>query len=185
MRRPLLIVLTLATGILAFAATSFAVGQDPEPRLRANLPAAALPAFALDEREAIKINNLLGESGLRAGVTRDSYKQVRVLANTAAGPLYLIPGADGACMALGEGAGCSDPGAANTPLTAVATLDPSSERIVGGGVADASVDRVEVVAVGYGVRAVVPVIQGAFSIDLAVPGFRPGKDVKFIAHLKG
>jgi hypothetical protein len=182
MRKTLIIGTALATGVLAFTATSLAVGQDPEPRLRANLPAAALPAIALGESDAIKINNLLGELGSRAGITRGSYTQVRVLANTAAGPLYLIPGADGACLALGEGAGCGDPGAANTPLNAVATLDPSSERIVGGGVTDASVDRVEVVVMGYGVRAVVPVVHGAFSIDLAVPGFRPGKGVKFIAH---
>lgn len=182
MHRAVIIGITLATGVLAFAATSFAVDQDPEPRLRANLPAAGLPAFALDESEAIKINNLLGEFGSSAGVTRDSYKQVRVLADTSVGPLYLIPGADSACLALAEGAGCGDPGAANSPLHAVATLDPSSQRLVGGGVADASVDRVEVVVVGYGVRAVVAVIQGAFSIDIAVPGFRPGRGVKFIAH---
>jgi hypothetical protein len=182
MRTAVIISITLATGVLAFAATSWAVGQDPEPRLRANLPAAALPAIALDESEAIKINNLLGELGPRAGITLDSYERVRLLANTAVGPLYLIPGTRGACMSLADGAGCGDPGGRNSRANAVVTLDSSGERLVGGGIADASVDRIEVVVVGHGVRTFVPVAGGVFLIDLTVPGFQPGKGIKFIAH---
>lgn len=174
--------LTLATALLAFAATSLAVGQDSEPGLRVDLPAAALPAFALDESEAVRINNGLGHVRSRVGITPESYKQVRLITTTAVGPMYLIPGTRGVCMSLGGGGGCGDPGGSGSRITALVVLDSSGGRLVGGGIAAASVDRVEVEVVGHGVRKLVPVTHGVFSIDIAVPGFQPGKGIKFIAH---
>jgi hypothetical protein len=182
MRKTLIIGTALATGVLAFTATSLAVGQDSEPRLRANLPAAELPAFALDESEAVRINNALGHVRSRVGITPDSYKEVRLITTTAVGPMYLIPGTRGVCVSLGGGAGCGDPGGSGSRINALVTLDPSGGRLVGGGIADASVDRVEVEVVGHGVRKFVPVTRGVFSIDIPVPGFQPGKGIKFIDH---
>jgi hypothetical protein len=182
MRRALIIGLTLATGILAFAATSLAVDQDPEPRLRANLPAAALPVVSLNEQEAVRINNALGTVSSRVGITPDSYKEVRLVTTTAVGPMYLIPGTRGVCLYFDDGASCGDPGGSGGRINALATMDSSGDRIVGGGVADASVDRVEVDVVGHGVRQFVPVRRGVFSIDISVPGFEPGKGINFIAR---
>jgi hypothetical protein len=181
-RRVLIAGACLATGVLAFTATSFAVGQDPQPQLRANLPAAALPVVPLDEHEAVRISNALGTVSSRVGITTDSYRQIRLVTATAAGPMYVIPGTSGLCLYLEDGGGCGDPGGSGEPINALATLDSSGDRIVGGGIADASVDRVEVDVVGYGVREFVPVRRGVFSIDITVPGFEPGKGIKFIAR---
>jgi hypothetical protein len=167
---------------LAFAATSFAVGRDPEPRLRANLPAAALPPIVLDQSDAVAINNIVGKIGSIAGITPESYRQVRLLTTTAAGPLYLIPGSRGTCISLAYAAVCGDPGGPKSRLNAIVTLDSFGDRLIGGGVADDSVDRVEVVVRGHEMRKVVPVTGGVFSIDVSVPGFEPGKGVEFIAH---
>lgn len=181
MRKAVIIGTTLATGLLTFAATSVAVGRDPEPRLRANLPAAALQATALDETVAIEINNVIAESGSRAGITPASYREVRLLVNTRVGPLYLIPGTTGTCMFLDSTSVCGDPGGSSR-FNALVTLDRSGEALVGGGVADSSVKRIEIIVLGHGVRTSVPVIDGVFSIELAVPDFKPGQGIKFIAH---
>jgi hypothetical protein len=181
LRKPVVVCLTVFSAFLAFAATSMALGGNAEPRLRSNLPAAALPKQSLSASEAVQINNVLGEASARAGITRDSYDAVRVLTTTAVGPLYLIPGTNGTCMFLDSTSVCGDPGGSSR-FNALVTLDRSGETLVGGGLADSSVKHIEVIVLGHGVRTSVPVIGGIFAIELAVPDFKPGKGIKFIAH---
>jgi hypothetical protein len=181
-RKTAIVVSVLCTTVFAYAATAFALETSPEPRIRSNLPVAALPATALGRDEALRVNNLLGELGPATGVTHQSYEQARRLSETAVGPLYLIPGTRGVCMTLAEGAGCGDPGAADRRVYAVVTLDSSGERLVGGGVAEASVRRVEMRVESSRIHALIPVSRGVFSIDVAVPGFKPDKGVTFVGR---
>jgi hypothetical protein len=178
-RRALMIGATVAIGVLAFAATSFALGGDPQPRFRDNLPAAQLPAAALDATEAARISNLADAGTSVAGLTAESYSQARLISQTAAGPLHVIPGTRGACLSLGTAVGCGDPGAPGTPFNALATVDRDSQTLVGGGVADASVRSVEVLVDGQS-RGTFAVTRGVFSF--AVPAFPSGSKVNFVAH---
>lgn len=180
-RKTLLCAAAAATAFVAFAATSLAVNGDAQPRLRANLPAASLPAVALAREDAIAVNNIVGPISDTAGITPESYSHLRLLSQTSVGPLYLIPGTHGTCLSLRYGAACGDPGG-DARINAIAQLDRPMQRLVGGGVADDSVRSVAVIVVGLGIRETVPVERGAFSFAVSVPGFVPGKGVEFIAH---
>lgn len=124
-------------GLMAFAATSYALGQETGPRVRPNLPIAQLPATALPEATATAINNLIGAELLaRTGITADSYATVRRLADTGAGPLYFIPGSNGGCVVLADkAASCGDPGRSGQPLLSLAFRDSERRWFVGGGIA--------------------------------------------------
>lgn len=179
LRTTIAIASMIVTAFLTFVVAAPALSGDDTPRFRDNLPARELAPISLSENEAVRVNNILGLLGEDVGITPSSYDQVRVLAETAVGPLYLIPGANGACLFLVSRSACGDPGAMDAPVNAIVTLDSGGQTLVGGGVADESIQRVEVVAGGR-YHGVFPVRNGRFSITLDVPGFQPGDGMQIL-----
>lgn len=180
-RKPRLLLAGLVTSVMAFALTSAAVGSAEQPQLRANLPVANLPTSALSEREQIMANNLGAGHGARFGITADSYREARQLAETTLGNLYVIPGARGACLMLGESVACGDPGGPGEPgaedesISALFGLDSSGRFLVGGGVA---VDTVRMVTITQGgaIVASMPVVDGVFTLlERDRASFVPGR----------
>jgi hypothetical protein len=156
---------TLATTAATFAISSHALGSGPPPNLRSNLPATQLPTTALAEEESIAVNDLIGpEAAAQFGITSDSYRQARLLSNTAAGQLYLIPGSSGACLAMPAAVSCGDPGADGQPILAL--MKDSSGDFVGGGIADDSTKNVTITSPN-GPPASIDVDRGVFLVTSA------------------
>jgi len=124
-----LIVVTLGT----FVAGSYATSSSA-PDLPSWLPAAALPTVAMSSDQQLAISNLLpANDAAQYGVSSDSFANVRLLANTEVGPLYVIPGSSGICLTLASSISCS---ASPSPRDGVpvALLIPSDAgTAVGGG----------------------------------------------------
>jgi hypothetical protein len=121
-------------GAVVIVGVTRAVPQraDLSPRL------AVAPAKPISTDVQVALQNLIGPEAAREfGISDQSYADARVLAQTAAGPLYVIPGMNGICVALIQShlpaAACGDLSARN-PIIAVLVPDPSDTVLVGGGV---------------------------------------------------
>jgi hypothetical protein len=187
MSRKLLLTLLLpvvVTLTASFGIASFAFGSSDPPRLRSDLPVAALPAFALDEAESVRINNLIAAPGVeRFGITAASYTQVRRLADTRIGTFYLIPGSRGACVVIPDAAACGDPGAPGQPMIALAGATPEGDAVVGAGIATAATKRVVLQRRGGSPMASLPVVRGVFVLTERA-GVKPEllRGLRFVAH---
>lgn len=134
-----------AISALAFTATSFAVRAGSGPALPPDVPAANLPTVALTDAQKVAISDeIQAPVATRFGIGADSFNAARLVASTSLGPLYLIPGSSGACLALANAVSCGDPGATGVPLLALAVSDGSSGFWVGGGIATAATAAVTV-----------------------------------------
>jgi hypothetical protein len=140
-----LALLTLAS---SFAVASYAIGPASEgpPKLRPNLPAAALPTISLDEATSVKLNNLIGAEGaVRFGITPDSYASARRLAVTSVGTFYLVPGSRGVCIVTFSATACGDPGGPGKPSSlALWQLNESMDAVVGEGIATGSTEQITI-----------------------------------------
>jgi hypothetical protein len=167
----------LATAIGSFAATSWALGSNSPPQLRANLPARDLPTSSLGSAEATTINNLIGEVGVSAyGITADSYARVRVLKRTSLGTMYLISGSRGACLVLNSASSCGDPGASGQPMLALVRYDALRDELVGGGIVTDTAHTVTLDVAGK--KIATSVNQGIFSVAAHLQ-LRPGVGIRF------
>jgi hypothetical protein len=150
----------LATGLVA---ASYALSQDRGPDLRANLPARLLPTVTLAPgAEAALAESIGDEARAAVGIVHESFANVRLLAVTPAGPLYLIPGTSGACLVLQRSASCGDPGAPEQPLLALIYSPDPTQPTVGGGI---TVDTVQAVSVeSAGLTKNLGLVQGVFVV---------------------
>lgn len=146
-RKLLLGVAAVILAAASFGVTSYALGSAQKVGLRSSLPARGLPLTSPSERTKVAINNLVGAASTRFGITSDSFEQTRQLAITSAGPLYLVPGSRGACLALGSAVSCGDPGSASEPVLALFTTSGSGV-LVGGGVVSSDVRSVTLATPG-------------------------------------
>jgi hypothetical protein len=169
--------LSLATlsAVAAFLVTaSFAAPGAPDARH--DLPVAALATEQLPAGQRLLAANLLGEElGARAGITADSYERARRLATTSRGELYFLPGHTGACLLLGDGITCGDPGSPDGSLLALLRADPSGKSLVGGGVVGPNISRVTITHPASGTVSI-PVANGVFLVG-EEHGLRPTRDV--------
>jgi hypothetical protein len=167
----------LVAAACAFGVTSYALGSGQGPQLRANLPARQLPVVSLPASLRVAINNAIGRFGVdRYGITPDSYAQVRRVAGTSAGVLYLIPGSNGACLVLGTAAAsCGDPGASGEPMLALLVQAPSIDVLVGGGITSDSIRQVR----QKGASRSFDVVNGTFVVSEAA-GLKPSHDLELI-----
>jgi hypothetical protein len=134
MRKLFLSLSLVATGVATFAIMSHASSRPPD--LPGAWPAHALPTSSLPDSTRLVVQNLIGSQGAADyGITSDSYSSVRILAHTAAGAIYIVPGTNGACMVLLPVVGCGHPGSDTTNLSVFAP-DPSRRYYVGGGIFD-------------------------------------------------
>jgi hypothetical protein len=140
MRRVLFGISVVAVSAVAFVGTSEArqsnaAGSPPD------LP-NSLPRVQLDPSTELSLSNLIDqETATRFGITADSFKNARLLARLSAGPLYVIPGANGNCVAFVSAASCGMLHSEDTTV-AVFSSDPSGAFLVGGGILDSSTRRV-------------------------------------------
>jgi len=123
--------------IAAFVGTSRIAAQPPNPDLPSSLPASSLPKVKLPRNDLIAINNLIPKDyAANAGVTLRSLANMRLLRETAAGPLYVIPGANGTvCLALVNSITCNDKPSDKRVLITAFTSDAKGNAIGGGLVA--------------------------------------------------
>lgn len=138
----------LLAAVGAFVGASRAVGLG-NPDLPPGLPAGALPKANLSDSARLDLQNLLGSTAEAYGISGGSYENVRVLAQTAAGPLYVVPGRAGLCLALVQStlpaASCGLPSRSD-PVVAIFAPDGSAASLVGGGLTIAGVKGVSVKA---------------------------------------
>jgi hypothetical protein len=161
-RRLLTLGLALVVGVLAFTGTSFALGRGgDQPRPREALPAAALPASVLSASEQIAVKNSLGWAEDQFGINDASLSDVRQVARTEAGPIYLVFGSRGACLYLSGTSACGDPGAPDEPLLALGTAH--NGVAIGAGIASESVRRVSLSVPGRQSISL-PLVNGTFVI---------------------
>jgi hypothetical protein len=137
---------TLMAGLAAFIGTSYA--QDSEPELPTWLPAASSPAVSLSAERQVAINNLIADdAAAQFGISAESFSRVRLLAQSEKGPVYVIPGTRGACLALETAAACSD--LRNRGGVLLALLVPNENgQLVGAGLVDSGASTVEVSRAG-------------------------------------
>lgn len=184
-RRVLLAVVASGAVTLAasFGVASHAFGSSEPPRLRPELPAAALPAFSLDEATSVTINNLIGAPAIsRFGITEASYDQVRRLGVTSVGPFYLIPGSNGACLATTSAVACGDPGAAGEPMLALAEAMRPADPLVGVGITTPVIRHVVLERADGSSVTSLPVVAGIFRLDERVGASSdPAHGLRFVA----
>lgn len=147
MWRKLVITLSVVlTGVGAFVGASRAVRLENSD-LPPGLPASVLPKAKLSDSTRLDLQNLLGSTAEAYGISTGSYENVRVLAQTAAGPLYVVPGQNGFCLALVQStlpaASCGFPNRDN-PVVAIFAPDSSASSLVGGGLTIAGIGGVSV-----------------------------------------
>jgi hypothetical protein len=148
-----------------FCAVAYATAAQPGANLPSSLPAAALPIASIGHDAAIALNNLIPVAAAeKYGITEDSYNHVRILQNTEVGPLYVIPGANGVCLALTNTSGCSDYGAGGPVLVALALPGTSGAYDVGGGLTTGAVRSVGARR-GDGALGTTKLVTGGFVLD--------------------
>jgi hypothetical protein len=175
LRNLLLVCSAAATAVVAFAGVSLAQDRTGTSGL-ASFPAAELPSVALPEPARLAAQNLIGGSAERLGITAASFENAKVLTETTLGPIYVVFGEKGVCLALVPREGVAPDrevpagtacGANGDPRDAVAVFlrDPSSGFMVGGGLVSAATATVEL---DTGGRKVTPTrVPGGFAISAA------------------
>jgi hypothetical protein len=163
MRRKLLVLLSvLAVAVVTFVGVSRALA--PAPALPHGYSVRDLPTVSLPSATQLKIGGLISsDAAARFGITSDSYRQARQLAVTTAGPLYVIPGTQGLCVAVRSAVSCGQPSAAE-PVVAVLVTAPSSEFMVGGGVVPDGTSQV-LVKSQTGSALPVQIVDGGFVVS--------------------
>jgi hypothetical protein len=173
-------ILALAFSAGSYALRSSAPPQPGQPGLRANLPAAQLPAVEVPAATRSAIQEIISSSAAdRFGITPASYAQARRIANTDVGTLFLIPGSRGACLFLTYAVSCGDPGAAGQPLLALLVKPLTSNSMVGGGITSGA--AAEVIVKTTGGRSVrLDSRDGTFDVTQA-SGFSADDKLSFVA----
>jgi len=172
-RKKWLVLSSTLVAIGGFIGASQAGSRAPD--LSSNLPAKGLPTVALAHQTQVAINNLIdAETAARFGIIQDSFAKARRLAQTDAGPLYVLPGTHGACLVLLPSVACAPVGSSN-PVVALFVPSPSSEYLVGGGLLTG---RAGSVAVNRENGSVTPahLVTGGFTISQA-DGIKPSERV--------
>jgi hypothetical protein len=132
----------------AFVTASWAMSASStsRPDLPPWLTATALPTVAVPDAAQVAINNLIStDDASRYGITAESFSNARVLTQTDLGPLYVIPGTSGLCLAVSTPVvTCTDDLSRSGPAV-IALLAPNSEgTLVGGGLVAAAGNRISV-----------------------------------------
>lgn len=146
-KKSLGLMLALMLGALALSATAYALQKKPSsqadhPELQTNLPAAALPTETLPAPARAAFEKIISPAATEHfGITPASFTNVRRL-TTLAGPLFIIPGEEGACLLLDYAVACGNPGTSGQPILAVLVKPSSRKMLVGGGIATTSVTSV-------------------------------------------
>lgn len=132
LRKLAMFVSATTVGMLAFVAVSGATDRSPEfPK---GLAVADLPIAPISGSELADIANLIDADAKAAiGISPESYSKARRLAETAAGPLYVLPGTDGVCVVLLPAAACGPVSDGAQPVS-VFVPAPGGSHLVGGGV---------------------------------------------------
>lgn len=171
--------LAIATLVGTFFLTTNAIGSDPPLDLRPNLPVRDLAPSPPTQADRLAINNLIGaDFATRFGITSESYDVARLIAETSIGRFYVIPGAHGLCLSLASGVACGDPGAPGSQIVAILAPASDGRNLVGGGVADASVDQVTITSGDDSKQF--DVKKGVFLVPPNA-GLRPSSAVTFAA----
>jgi hypothetical protein len=163
MRRKLLVLFSvLAVAVVTFVGVSRALA--PAPALPHGYSVSELPAMSLPSATQLKIGGLISaHAATRFGITSDSYRQARRLALTSAGPLYVIPGTQGLCVALRAAVSCGQP-SASEPTVSVFVTAPASKFMVGGGVTPDGTTQV-LVKPQVGPALPVQIVKGGFVVS--------------------
>lgn len=131
---------------VAFAGASLAINLTENPDLPSWLPASRLPVTPVPQNDRVAINNLIpAEEATRLGVNDKSFEHARVLSVTSEGPLYVVPGTSGICLALATTVACSDD-LTDRNQVVVALFAPTADHsLVGGGLVSTASQSVAVV----------------------------------------
>jgi hypothetical protein len=171
-RKTIAFALVAAVIALAFSAGSHALRgtaspQGGDPQLRSNVPAGHLPATSLPAAARAAFQAVISPAAAdRFGITDASYDQVRRIATTAAGTLFLVPGTHGACLFLTYAVSCGDPGATDEPVLALVVKPVGDDVLVGGGITSTAATSVAI-ATADGRSARLDSSDGTFSVTAA------------------
>ncbi|HEX5468291.1 MAG TPA: hypothetical protein VFW80_04505 [Gaiellaceae bacterium] len=166
-RKSVLVISVLAAGAVGFVATSHATGTSTD--VPADLSAADLAPVAISKSDQVAIQDLIGPEGASDyGISDESFSNARQLADTSAGPLYVVPGSSGLCLVIPSSASaCGNPSDAE-PTVALFVPGPSG-ALVGGGVIPREVTSVSLTEGDATVGATI--VDGGFTVseDLGLP----------------
>lgn len=137
--------------VAAFLGTLHLTKSLPHPDLPPSLPASDLQKVIVPRAKQIAINNLIAEEGVsRYGIVSESYNNARVLTKTELGPLYIIPGTNGMCLALlsvlRSGVSCSDDELSSEPVVVSLMLANHNNQLVGGGLVTSDAKKIELMS---------------------------------------
>jgi hypothetical protein len=176
-RRLFLVALAMIIGCAAFLGASFATAAPGGPDLPAWLPAAALGKVDISSQQQIEINNLIPSvEADRYGITPGSFNNVRLLANTKLGSLYVIPGRSGVCLALAQAVACADLSGSVERVPAALLISNDSGQLIGGGLVSNAGFAVAAVRSG-GARTAAATTVGGFTFSSAA-GLRRGQTIQ-------
>ena len=136
---------------------------------------------AVSDSVRASIASLIGvDAAQQFGISSDSYTQIRQLATTSAGAIYVVPGTNGLCVALLPAVSCGRPGHNADASVAVFVPDPSGNFLVGGGVTAASAGHVSLHA-RNGATADATAVDGGFTLS-ASAGIKPGQRFEVVVQ---
>lgn len=157
-----------AVGAAAFVGVSWATSPSPsKPDLPSWLPAAGLPTVTVPHSDQIAINNLISAYDVnRYGITTGSFSNARVLTQTELGPLYVIPGTRGVCLALQSPViACTDRLSQRKPLVVALFVPNSARQLVGGGLVATAGKSISIRGVAGHARVSTHPTLGGFTVS--------------------
>jgi hypothetical protein len=157
----------VAVAAVAFFGGSYAMASGSKPDLPGWVPAAALDKVSLTAQERLAINNgIPTDVAEKFGVSSGSFDDARLLANTSAGPLYVIPGSGAACLALAGTVSCNDLKRQKGVLIDLYLRTSKGGYYVGGGLVGPGTTSISIVH-GDGRVAARHAVNGVFAVTEA------------------
>lgn len=164
MRKFLLVMSLVAVAAIGYLAPRLAIASDPTPDLPESVPSSKLSRAPVPDATRLAIQSLIIDEVVeRVGIARESYNNARVLATTERGPLYIIPGTKGACLALADVVGCREFPWNERLIIALFVPGVAGKYQVGGGLLATTTGQV-VIDHGDGSTGVADAVEGGFVI---------------------
>jgi hypothetical protein len=146
-KNSLLLLSVMLTFFISFAAATYAsagslFGSTSQAvRLSPTIPILASPPIALSHPEQVKLFNVIGSYGAStAGISAESFNQVRAFLVTPDEQMYVVPGSAGVCLVLGNASTCGDPVLAKQ--IGLLHIDLPAGTVTGAGITDVSVHTI-------------------------------------------
>jgi hypothetical protein len=150
--------------VASFAAVSYARGTSKSKSQAGfphGLPVGNLHPISLSPAEQANLTQLIGSIGSQeAGITNDSFAEVRAFHGPSGELMYVIPGTSGVCLVMANASTCGDP--LSSHAIGLEEINHENGNLSGAGITDGSASQVVVKLNGSSVT--LPVSNGTYVI---------------------